>query len=106
MTVINATAETFDQEVLKATQLVLVDFWAEWCGPCKALSPILTAVAEEYAGKCKIVKVNIDEAQSLAAEHGVRSIPTLLVFKEGKEIEREVGALPKPRITALIDSHL
>jgi thioredoxin 1 len=97
------TQENFDAEVLKSTSPVLVDFWAEWCGPCKAISPILDELADEFAGKVKIGKVNVDEQQKLAADFGVRGIPTLLVMHNGQVVEQIVGLKSKRDLKASLD---
>ena len=97
---------SFDADVLKSELPVLVDFWAEWCGPCRTLSPILDALAQEYSGRLKIVKVNVDENNVSAASYGVRGIPTLLLFKNGQLVETKVGALPKGQLAAFIDSNI
>ena len=89
------TESSFDQEVLQSDQPVLVDFWAEWCGPCHAVSPILDKIAEERAGELKLVKVNIDENQGLAQRYGVMSIPMMVLFKNGEPAAQTVGAQPK-----------
>ncbi len=91
----NVTQESFSAEVLNAATPVLVDFWAEWCGPCKMLSPILDELASEYDGRIRIVKVNIDEQQNLAAQYGIRAIPTLLLFDKGQVSEQIVGLKSK-----------
>jgi len=96
----------FDTEVLHASVPVLVDFWAEWCGPCKMLAPILEAVAEEYAGKVKIVKVNVDQNPDTPAKFGIRGIPTLILFKNGEAAATKVGALSKSQLTSFLDSSL
>ena len=105
MAVITITKENFEAEVLKRAQPVLLDFWAAWCGPCRMLSPIVDEVAEERTD-VKVGKVNVDEQPDLAAQFGVMSIPTLIVFKNGEEIDRSVGALPKARLQALLEKHL
>jgi thioredoxin 1 len=99
------TDESFPTEVEGATGLVLVDFWAEWCGPCHMLTPVLAQIATERAGKLKVVKVNADENQRTSARFGVRSLPTLILFKDGKPVAQIVGAVPKSRIEAVLDQH-
>lgn len=99
------TPENFDS-VVSDNLPVLVDFWAPWCGPCRSLSPIVDEVADELAGKLAVVKCNVDDNQDLAMKYGVMSIPTLIVFKNGEEIDRSVGALPKARLQALLEKHL
>jgi len=89
------TESTFEQEVLKSDKPVIVDFWAEWCGPCHAVSPVLEKIAEERSGELKVVKVNIDEEQSLAQRFGIASIPTIILFKGGEPAAAAVGAQPK-----------
>jgi thioredoxin 1 len=89
------TEQTFDQEVLKSDQLVIVDFWAEWCGPCHAVAPVLEKIADERPGELKVVKVNIDEEQGLAQRYGIVSIPTMVLFKGGEPAAAAIGAQPK-----------
>jgi len=101
--IVTLTAENFDQEVLKSGTPVLVDFWAEWCGPCKMVAPILDELATEYDGKVKIGKVNIDDHQSLASEYGIRAIPTLLLFKAGQVADQIVGLRSKRDFKAKLD---
>ena len=96
----------FDEKVLKSDMPVLVDFWAEWCGPCKMIAPILDSISEEYAGKLKISKLNIDENQKIPQKYSVRGIPTLMIFKNGNVEATKVGALSKSQLTAFIDSNL
>ena len=100
------TDDTFEAEVLQSQQPVLVDYWAEWCGPCKMIAPILDEVANEYAGKLKIAKVNIDDNQATPAKFGIRGIPTLMIFKNGNVEATKVGALSKSQLAAFIDSNL
>jgi thioredoxin 1 len=92
---IDVTEATFEQEVLKSETPVIVDFWAEWCGPCHAVAPVLDKIAEERKGEVKLVKVNIDQEQGLSAKYGVMSIPTMILFKEGEPAAAAVGAQPK-----------
>lgn len=102
----HVTDDTFEAEVLQAQQPVLVDYWAEWCGPCKMIAPILDEVAKEYTGKLKVAKLNIDENQDTPAKYGIRGIPTLMLFKGGNIEATKVGALSKSQLAAFIDSHL
>ncbi len=103
---LNFDDKNFQAEVLKATGPVLVDFWAEWCGPCKMLTPIIDELAVELQGKIKIGKVNVDEAPDLAGHYNVMSIPTLLIFKNGEAVDQIVGAMPKDRLLAKLQPHL
>ena len=100
------TDGTFDAEVLQSSTPVLLDYWAEWCGPCKMIAPILDEVAKEYEGKLKVAKLNIDENQDTPAKFGIRGIPTLMLFKGGNVEATKVGALSKSQLTAFIDSNL
>jgi thioredoxin 1 len=102
----DVTDSSFDSEVLKSKTLVLVDFWAEWCGPCKALAPKLDEVAKEYDGKLVIAKINIDENPNVPGQFGVRSIPTMILFKDGKQVDQIVGNLPKDSIVSVVKGHL
>ena len=95
--------DTFEQEVLKSNVPVLVDFWAEWCGPCKALAPTVDQVAQKYDGKAKVVKLNVDDNNNTAQRYGIRGIPTLILFKGGSEAERVVGSTSKENISRMID---
>jgi thioredoxin 1 len=97
---------SFDTEVLKSGQLTLVDFWAEWCGPCKALTPTITALADQFAGKLKVVKVNVDENPNTPSQYRIRGIPTLLFFKGGQMVDQLVGNHPKDTIAETIQRHL
>lgn len=97
---------TFEQEVLKSDIPVLVDFWAEWCGPCKMIAPAINELASEYAGKAKIAKLDVDNNQVIAAQYGIRSIPSLLIFKNGRVVDQIVGTLPKQRIKERLDATL
>jgi thioredoxin 1 len=97
---------TFDTDVLKANKPVIVDFWAEWCGPCKMIAPILDEVATGYEGKLQITKMNVDENRDIPAKFGIRGIPTLMVFKDGQLAATKVGAMSKSQLTAFIDQQL
>ncbi len=100
------TDANFDTEVLQSTQPVLVDYWAEWCGPCKMIAPILDEIANEYGDRLKVAKLNIDENQITPPKYGIRGIPTLMLFKNGNIEATKVGALSKSQLTAFIDSHI
>jgi thioredoxin 1 len=102
----NITDASFENDVLKASQPVLIDFWATWCGPCRAIAPVVEQLAGEYEGKVKIVKLNIDENPKAPTQYDVRSIPTLLLFKDGKVVGNLVGAYPKAKIEDLIKKAL
>ena len=104
--IVNVTDQTFESEVLNSDKAVLVDYWAEWCAPCKAITPILDEIAEEYADKLKVVKLNIDESQQNPTKYGIRGIPTLILFRNGNEEGRKTGAMNKTALTAFIDSNL
>ena len=92
----------FDAEVIQSSVPVLVDFWATWCAPCKAIAPTIDAIAEEYAGKIKVGKVNVDDSQATPTKYSVRGIPTVILFKDGKVVDQIVGAVPKSQLEALI----
>jgi thioredoxin 1 len=96
------TDATFDAEVLKSSTPVLIDFWAQWCAPCRAIAPMVDALAKEYAGKLKVVKIDIDSNPKTPTQYDVRSIPTLMLFKNGKVIGQIVGATPRPKVEELI----
>jgi thioredoxin 1 len=104
--VIAVSDSSFETDVLKSSTLVLVDFWAEWCGPCKMLAPILESVVDDYAGKVKIVKLNVDENPETAPKFGIRGIPTLILFKNGEVLATKVGALSKSQLTDFLDGQL
>ncbi|MFM9881177.1 MAG: thioredoxin TrxA [Burkholderiaceae bacterium] len=97
---------SFDADVLQSSQPVLVDYWAEWCGPCKMIAPILDEVASGYAGKLQIAKMNVDENRDIPAKYGIRGIPTLMLFKDGQLAATKVGAMSKSQLTAFIDQQL
>jgi thioredoxin 1 len=99
------TKDNFDAEVLKSDSLVLVDFWASWCGPCMMLSPTIDALASELEGEVKVVKINVDEENELAAQYGVMSIPTIVFIKGGKEVAKSVGVKSKADLMAIIDAN-
>ena len=101
--IVHVTEATFDSEVLSAEVPVLVDFWAEWCGPCKMIAPILDEIAGDYAGKLKVCKVDVDSNAGIPEKFGIRGIPTLIVFKDGNAVETKVGALSKTQLSEFID---
>ena len=103
MAALEVTDDSFSNEVLNSELPVLVDFWAEWCGPCKMLTPTIESIAEDYQGKSDIVKINVDEAPGIATKFGIRSIPSILLFKNGEVIEQRVGAVSKEELTSLLD---
>ena len=104
--IIHITDDTFEQEVLQSDTPVLVDYWAEWCGPCKMIAPALDQIATEYQGRLKVAKLNIDENQSTPPKYGIRGIPTLMLFKNGNVEATKVGALSKTQLAAFIDSNI
>jgi thioredoxin 1 len=103
---VQVTDSTFDAQVLKSDVPVLIDFWAEWCGPCKVIAPILEQIGDEYDGRIKIAKVDVDQNNQMAMQLGVQSIPTLILFKNGQAVERWVGSLPKDRLLSRLLPHL
>ncbi len=102
----NVNDQNFEEEVLKASIPVLVDFWAPWCGPCRMVGPVVEEIAKEYQGKLKVCKVNVDEASSVASKYGIMSIPTLAVIKDGEVVEKVTGALPKSSLEALVNPYI
>ncbi|ACF45965.1 MAG: thioredoxin [Prosthecochloris sp.] len=103
---LTATDQNFKAEVLDSGKVALVDFWAAWCGPCQMLGPVIEDLAGDYEGKAVIAKVNVDENPNIAAEYGIRSIPTMLIFKNGEIVDQMVGAMPKNMIAEKIDAQL
>jgi len=104
--IVYVTDDSFEEEVLKSNQPVLVDYWAEWCGPCKMIAPILDEIASEYDGRLKIAKLNIDDNPGTPPKYGIRGIPTLMLFKSGNVEATKVGAVSKSQLTAFIDSNI
>ena len=104
--IVYVTDDTFEQEVIKAQGPVLVDYWAEWCGPCKMIGPVLEEIATDYAGKLKVAKLNIDENPQTPPKYGIRGIPTLMLFKNGNVEATKVGALSKSQLSAFIDGNI
>ena len=104
--IIQVTDDSFDQEVLKSPTPVLVDYWAEWCGPCKMIAPVLEDVAKTYAGRLTVAKLDIDANPGVTGKYGIRGIPTLILFKNGQAHAQKVGALSKSQLTAFVDSNL
>jgi thioredoxin 1 len=100
------TADTWDKEVLKAEQLVMVDFWAVWCGPCKMIAPTMEELAKEYSGKVKVAKLNTDENPDIATKYKIMGIPTVMFFKNGEIVDHIVGAVPKPQLKGKLDALL
>ncbi|MCC6546954.1 thioredoxin [Candidatus Sumerlaeota bacterium] len=105
-TALHATNNDFDTVVLQSDQPVFVDFWAAWCGPCRAIAPLVEELAKEFDGKAKVVKVDIDEAGDIAGRYGVTSIPTLMVFKGGQPVEQQVGRIPKDLMVRMLSKHV
>ena len=104
--IVHVTDDNFESEVLQSSEPVLVDYWAEWCGPCKMIAPVLDEISAEYAGKVKIAKLNIDDNPNTPPRYGIRGIPTLMLFKGGEVEATKVGAVSKSQLTAFIDSNL
>ncbi len=104
--IVHVTDDNFEQEVLKSTSPVLVDYWAEWCGPCKMIAPVLEEISKEYTGKLKVAKLNIDENPATPPKYGIRGIPTLMLFKNGHVEATKVGAVSKSQLSAFIDGNL
>jgi thioredoxin 1 len=102
----HVTDDSFGSDVLKADKPVLVDYWAEWCGPCKMIAPILDEVSQTYSGRLQIAKMNVDENRDVPGKYGIRGIPTLMLFKGGELVATKVGALSKAQLTAFVDTHL
>lgn len=100
------TDSTFKQEVLDSELPVLVDFWAPWCGPCRMVAPVVDEIAQQYGGQIKVVKVNTDENPSVASQYGIRSIPTLMIFKGGQRVDMVVGAVPKTTLAQTLDKYI
>ena len=103
MSVINLTSENFEKEVLKEEKPILIDFWASWCGPCKMMGPVVEQIAEDAKDVVKVCKLNIDEELNLATKYNVMSIPTFILFKDGKEVERRIGAMPKEELMKIFE---
>ena len=106
MSIVSLTDDSFEQDVIKSSVPVLVDYWAEWCGPCKSIAPILKEIAEEYEGKLIVAKLNIDDNTDTAPKYGIRGIPTLMLFKDGEVEATKVGALNKSQLTAFLDQNI
>ncbi len=106
MSAAQVTDATFEQEVIESSIPVLVDFWAPWCGPCRMVAPVVDEISEQYDGKIKVVKVNTDDNPSVATKYGIRSIPTLMIFKGGQRVDMVVGAVPKTTLSTTLEKYL
>jgi thioredoxin 1 len=104
--IVSVTDQDFDERIIKGRGLILVDFWAAWCGPCRMVAPILEELAVEYEGQITVSKLNVDEHQQTAARFGIRSIPTILFFKDGSQVDQVIGAVPKSTLKSKIQQHL
>lgn len=104
--IINVTSQTWDSEVLQSKGIVMVDFWAVWCGPCRMIAPTVEELAKEYAGKIKVAKLNTDENPDIASRYKIMGIPTIMFFKDGEKVDQIVGAVPKPQLKTKIESLL
>lgn len=104
--IIHVTDDSFESDVLKSDQPVLIDYWAEWCGPCKMIAPVLDEIASEYAGRLKVAKLNIDDNPNTPPRYGIRGIPTLMLFKDGEVEATKVGAVSKSQLVAFIDGNM
>lgn len=104
--IVTVSDANFEQEVIQSQEPVLVDFWAEWCGPCKMIAPVLDELASEYAGKLKVCKVNVDDNPETPAKFGIRGIPTLILFVDGKEKAKQVGAVTKKQLSEFVDANI
>ncbi|MGD1941537.1 MAG: thioredoxin [Leptolyngbyaceae cyanobacterium] len=106
MSAVQVTDSTFKQDVLESELPVLVDFWAPWCGPCRMVAPVVDEISEQYDGQVKVVKLNTDENPSVASQYGIRSIPTLMIFKDGQRVDMVVGAVPKTTLANTLEKYL